>query len=394
MPQAGRVVTRFQDADDVNIIPGAGIDDYSVTYDHATGEFVATNVSTSPGGSDTHVQFNDGGAFGGDADFTYNKTTNFVTVAGGVIAPIIKPASDSTTAIQLQDSGGTSVLNVDTTNARLGIGTTSPSKSLHARLDQAGQTDILVENQSVSTNASSRVTMQSGSSGGTFGAFSSGYTAISELADKVAYHSFTGALQPTAIAFMARGGSEDIEFYTGGESASNKRMVIKNSGNIGIATDSPSERLHVIDEDAATNAVTNITALGHNSTGTPAAGFGGGLLYQLESSTTADQDAGRLTYEWATATHATRKALSKWTVYDTAEREGLRIEADGSNPMIGFLGTTAVAQQSGTGETTGFTAGSGTGVNDDSTFTGNVGATAYRISDVVKALKNYGLLAQ
>ena len=61
---------------------------------------------------------------------------------------------------------------------------------------------------------------------------------------------------------------------------------------------------------------------------------------------------------------------------------------------IGFFGATPVAQQSGTGETTGFTAGAGTGVNDDSTFTGNVGATAYRINDVVKALKNLGLLAQ
>ena len=58
-----------------------------------------------------------------------------------------------------------------------------------------------------------------------------------------------------------------------------------------------------------------------------------------------------------------------------------------------LFGSTPVIQQNGTGETTGFVAGSGTGVNDDSTFTGNVGSTAYRISDVVKALKNYGLLA-
>ena len=56
--------------------------------------------------------------------------------------------------------------------------------------------------------------------------------------------------------------------------------------------------------------------------------------------------------------------------------------------------TVRVVQPSGTGETVGFTAGTGTGVNDSSTFTGNVGTTAYRISDVVKALKNAGLLAQ
>jgi len=50
-------------------------------------------------------------------------------------------------------------------------------------------------------------------------------------------------------------------------------------------------------------------------------------------------------------------------------------------------------RQSGTGETVGFTTGAGTAVKDDSTFTGNVGSTAYRISDIVKALKNTGLLA-
>lgn len=60
---------------------------------------------------------------------------------------------------------------------------------------------------------------------------------------------------------------------------------------------------------------------------------------------------------------------------------------------IGFFGATPVSQPSGTGETTGFTAGSGTGVNDESTFTGNVGSTAYRINDIVKALKNLGLIA-
>lgn len=38
--------------------------------------------SGSPGGSDTHVQFNDATAFGGDADFRWDKTSNVLTVAG------------------------------------------------------------------------------------------------------------------------------------------------------------------------------------------------------------------------------------------------------------------------------------------------------------------------
>src|SRR3990167_5459648 len=38
----------------------------------------------TPGGSDTQVQFNDSGAFGGDAGFTYNKTTDIATLTGGL----------------------------------------------------------------------------------------------------------------------------------------------------------------------------------------------------------------------------------------------------------------------------------------------------------------------
>jgi len=60
---------------------------------------------------------------------------------------------------------------------------------------------------------------------------------------------------------------------------------------------------------------------------------------------------------------------------------------------LAFYNSTPIVQPSGTGETVGFTAGAGTTVTDQSTFTGNVGSTTYRISDIVKALKNLGLMA-
>ena len=42
--------------------------------------------STSPGGTNTQIQFNDSAVFGGDAGLTYNKTTDVLTVTGGLIA--------------------------------------------------------------------------------------------------------------------------------------------------------------------------------------------------------------------------------------------------------------------------------------------------------------------
>ena len=41
---------------------------------------------TRPGGADKQVQFNDGGIFGTDADFTYDKDTNTLAISGGILS--------------------------------------------------------------------------------------------------------------------------------------------------------------------------------------------------------------------------------------------------------------------------------------------------------------------
>ena len=46
---------------------------------------VQNSGGSTPGGSDTQVQFNDAGTLAGDAGFTYDKTTDTVTVAGPVL---------------------------------------------------------------------------------------------------------------------------------------------------------------------------------------------------------------------------------------------------------------------------------------------------------------------
>jgi hypothetical protein len=64
---------------------------------------------------------------------------NTLSTTSGVITPKVYPASNSTTAFQINKADGTTnVLNVDTTNSRVGIGTTTPGYSLTV----AGQTSI------------------------------------------------------------------------------------------------------------------------------------------------------------------------------------------------------------------------------------------------------------
>jgi hypothetical protein len=83
--------------------------------------------STSPGGSTTQVQFNDGGAFGGDVDLTWNKTTNVLGIAGDV--NLIDGGSFTTTlqtitptaarTISLPDATGTVALVAGSSGAIL-----------------------------------------------------------------------------------------------------------------------------------------------------------------------------------------------------------------------------------------------------------------------------------
>lgn len=72
----------------------------------------------------------------------------------------------------------------------------------------------------------------------------------------------------------------------------------------------------------------------------------GGAMYtiRLRSDTTDWNLAADWTGTWADATHASRKGRATFHAYDTAKREGLRIEASGSAAMVGFYGGTAVTQ--------------------------------------------------
>ncbi|MCC7305380.1 MAG: hypothetical protein IT558_03865, partial [Alphaproteobacteria bacterium] len=83
------------------------------------GAYVDLVGGGTPGGADTQVQFNDGGAFGGDADYTWNKTTNVLSVTGKIsvsdrvsISPTTGAAAPSVIALNsLSDVDTTGVAN-------------------------------------------------------------------------------------------------------------------------------------------------------------------------------------------------------------------------------------------------------------------------------------------
>lgn len=62
---------------------------------------VKLDTVTDPAGSDTQVQFNDGGVFGGDAHFTYDKTNDVLHTH--------KIAGDATDGLIIESENGTDV---------------------------------------------------------------------------------------------------------------------------------------------------------------------------------------------------------------------------------------------------------------------------------------------
>ena len=99
----------------------------------------------------------------------------------------------------------------------------------------------------------------------------------------------------------------------------------------------------------------------------------------------------------AGATFTTLTANTSLTMADAANiilntTTGTKI-GTATGQKLAFYNSTPVIQPAGTGVTSGFTAGVGTAAKDDSTFTGGTGSAAYTIGDIVKALKDLGLLA-
>lgn len=94
--------------------------------------FAAATTLVTPGGSTTEVQFRDGGAFGGDAEFTYDKTANTLTV-GNIAA--------QTTTFNLANSAATTI-NFGGAATAVEIGSATGTTSVNNSLTVDGNTTL------------------------------------------------------------------------------------------------------------------------------------------------------------------------------------------------------------------------------------------------------------
>lgn len=99
--------------------------------------------------------------------------------------------------------------------------------------------------------------------------------------------------------------------------ASDSSAISYLAGKTGFGTaTAPSTTIHAVTSTSNTSTVQNVLTLGANSTGTAAAGFGTGILFQAESSTTDNRDLGRFQAYWTTATDGSREGAFSWALDD------------------------------------------------------------------------------
>lgn len=153
------------------------------------------------------------------------------------IIPAIKPTSDSTTALQLQNAAGTAVVTVDTTNKFVGIGTTPAFQ-----LDLSGGPD----NQGIRLKAGVGTSLFR-------------LTASDTPGNTVDY--FQTATGSGFAGFYANGSANNLQLGAN----SSARIVIKASnGSVGIgpSNTSPTGTLHVFDATASTGTTRTVIKAG------------------------------------------------------------------------------------------------------------------------------------
>lgn len=233
----------------------------------------------TPGGNDTEVQFNDGGSFGGDVSFTYNKTSNKVTTDSASLQRI-----------------------------RIGDYAAGLLGAYPIEVSDPGNAIVSIHNSDATT-------------------------ANSKLYFKTDYATLANSSKVAAsIEAGPNGNGGALKFYTAadGTGTLTQWAVINRFGNLGIGTGSPTTRFHISESDATTNAILYPVIIEHNTSAT-AATIGVGIEHGLENGSGSYRPAGRLYTRWTTATSGNESADMAFNLYESGtSSEKFRIVSDGT----------------------------------------------------------------
>jgi hypothetical protein len=329
----------------------------ALEYFTPTSSGITANSTTITSGTSTRIGFNDSGVYGENSGLTYNKTTGYLAVGGGT----------SLGALSLY--GGGLLIGIASGNTGITIGSAIGSSNAGVLIGTGGS--AVVGNYGVAI----------------------GYNPISSGAGSITLGIRTINTYSTSIAIGIRATTTaESQCVIGGSSTTygNSNGITDFIVGKGVtSTTALSVNFTVTSGSGTDNVGGNFNIKSGFSTGAGSASVINLYGYTVGSAGTATAQTASIVQQITNSTLITYTDAVNFAIGTTT---GTKIGTT-TTQKIGFWGVTPVTQYATTGTTTGFTANaSANTLFNESTFTGDTGATAYTISDLVKALKLCGII--
>lgn len=288
--------------------------DAGLTYNATTNALTATNfVGALTGNADTVTGFSGTSSGTNTGDQTIQLTGDVTGSGTGSFAATI--ANSAVTLAKMADMATASLLGRNT--AGTGVPEVLSASTAKTLLSLDNVENTALSTWAGTTNINTLGTISTGVWSGTEIAVTKGGTGLTALgtalqqlrvnAGATALEYFTPAAASGDIT--DGGNTTGATVVIGTNDANALELETNNVTRLSITGGaSTGGAVTVTNVTANTSTVQDVLTLQTNSSGTAAAGFGGGILFQGESSTTDNRDMARLASVWTTATDASRRS--------------------------------------------------------------------------------------